>query len=90
MLTIIDPGKGELNMKWKARDKEAEKEKIREAIKKWHNWFAWHPVNIDGYYHWLKTVERKWAPLTLSNLRLGTGNTWSYRESTLRVGQRSF
>lgn len=26
---------------------------------KWHNWFAWYPVNVDGVSYWLETVKRK-------------------------------
>ena len=72
-------------MKWKCRDREAEGIARKKAIRRWHNWFAWHPIEIDGYYHWLKTVERKWIALTKGNLNSGTGNTWDYRESALRV-----
>lgn len=25
----------------------------------WHQWFAWHPVRINGQWVWLETVERK-------------------------------
>lgn len=24
----------------------------------WHRWFAWYPVEIDGHYIWLETIER--------------------------------
>ena len=24
----------------------------------WHEWFAWHPVIIDGVFVWLETIER--------------------------------
>ena len=27
---------------------------------KWHKWFAWHPVYIGGYYHWLVMLERRY------------------------------
>ena len=41
--------------------------------KSWHQWFAWHPVNLDGWCYdrpskwvWLETVERRrwggWEP----------------------------
>ena len=73
-------------MRWKARDREAEKIAKKRAVRKWHNWFAWYPVKIEGHYYWLTTVERKWTPLTFGNFGLGTGNTWNYRESALRAG----
>jgi len=25
----------------------------------WHDWFAWHPVTIDGERVWLESVERR-------------------------------
>lgn len=74
-------------MKWKAGDKEAEKVVKKNAMRKWHSWFAWYPVEIKGYYYWLEQVERKWIPLTAGfTFELDTGNAWSYRESTLRAG----
>lgn len=31
--------------------------------KKWHRWFAWHPVvTPDGTILWLETVERRVDP----------------------------
>lgn len=24
----------------------------------WHNWFAWHPIWVDGYFVWLEDVNR--------------------------------
>lgn len=28
-------------------------------LSKWHPWFAWHPVKIEGKWYWLKRVERR-------------------------------
>ena len=27
--------------------------------RKWHKWFAWHPVRIGNERVWLETVERQ-------------------------------
>jgi hypothetical protein len=30
------------------------------AQRKWHRWFAWHPVDIEGYGKvWLRFVQRQ-------------------------------
>ena len=26
---------------------------------RWHRWFAWHPVKINGIYFWGEIVEKK-------------------------------
>ena len=38
-----------------------EKEKIREAKKEWHGWFAWHPVRLGSpsYWAWFENIQRK-------------------------------
>lgn len=41
-------------MKWKY---ETEKER-KDRLKQWRKWFAWYPVDIDGYKYWLCYVER--------------------------------
>ena len=28
-----------------------------------HNWFAWYPVEADGYIVWLRHIERGWNHL---------------------------
>ena len=44
-------------MKW--RSETLQQRKVR--IKKWHSWFAWHPVRIGKTDHvvWFETVFRK-------------------------------
>lgn len=39
----------------------------------WHEWFAWHPVTIDGQTVWLETILRyeQWSPV---------GSYWIYEE----------
>jgi hypothetical protein len=29
------------------------------ARNKWHDWFAWFPVDVGTEYRWLEIVERK-------------------------------
>lgn len=47
----------------------------------WHTWFAWFPVNVDGYnaypgtYVWLQSVERRYV---VSDYGYDT-NRWAYR-----------
>jgi hypothetical protein len=47
-----------------------------EARKRWHRWFAWHPVRIDRQVVWLETVERKGEWIFDS---LGGDWAWEYR-----------
>jgi len=28
-------------------------------LAEWHDWFAWHPVTVDGERVWLEKVQRK-------------------------------
>jgi hypothetical protein len=35
-------------MKWKKR------------LTGWYRWFAWYPVEVNGYIVWLEYVERLW------------------------------
>lgn len=52
-------------MRWHSLQDKWEQSDKRKA--KWHKWFAWHPVRIDGDAVWLEYVERKhtiiYAPL---------------------------
>jgi hypothetical protein len=78
-------------MKWKSHKKNYEEIKIqKERERKWHNWFAWYPVKIDDYYHWMKIVERKWVPLTVGTKKIMKQPHWEYRESTLRAGLKNY
>jgi len=29
------------------------------TVKKWHEWFAWRPVKVNGKWIWLKKIYRK-------------------------------
>jgi hypothetical protein len=43
-------------------------------VEKWHNWFAWRPVSVDGHIVWLENIERR------SGLRINkTVYEWEYR-----------
>ena len=35
-----------------------------EALEKWHDWYAWHPVILtNGQVAWLETVRRRHSEL---------------------------
>jgi hypothetical protein len=35
----------------------------RKDITKWHSWFAWKPIDVNGYTVWLEMVQRKGRPV---------------------------
>jgi len=41
-------------MKW-----ESKTNKFFKKREKWHLWFAWFLVNIDGIVYWLEYIERR-------------------------------
>lgn len=44
--------------------------------KKWHQWFAWHPVKINDKWYWFKTVYRKEGIYAF--YKKGAGHMWEY------------
>lgn len=50
-------------------------------IGRWHEWFAWHPVQtFDGRWTWLTTIERRRIQIkeTITHF---TSDWWQYRRS---------
>jgi hypothetical protein len=45
--------------------------------RRWHHWFAWHPVVADGELIWLEPVERLWP----DEFRLSGCKFFLYRKS---------
>lgn len=57
----------------------------------WTDWFAWHPVTIDGQKVWLETVERRLVgdylyteeeARELNTSRMLIDVSWEYRYKT--------
>lgn len=40
-------------------DDKPEPEKAKIDPKKWHEWYAWHPVKINGFWYWFRKVYRR-------------------------------
>lgn len=54
------------------------KEKTRVSRERWHTWYAWHPIRINGMWVWLETVHRK------GTLKCGWGDCyweWQYTDT---------
>lgn len=67
-------------MKWRYETYEEK----RDRLEKWHRWFAWKIVRVNGVAYWLTTLERKAIPaafsIKASHLSLGLDPMWEYRE----------
>lgn len=50
------------------------------SLTDWHRWYAWHPIKIDGSWHWLSWVMRKGEYVREEDF--GYWN-WEYQPSTL-------
>lgn len=44
-------------------------------MKKWHRWFAWEPILMDGKWIWLEYVERRAVHIC----GMWGSITWEYR-----------
>ena len=52
----------------------------RKNTKKWHKWFAWHPIRINEYTMcWLETVLRS------GETDYVTGDDYHYKYKTLNI-----
>jgi hypothetical protein len=50
---------------------------------RWHRWFAWHPVTVDGALVWLETVERHAAKVDVyDDMGSAWAYGWKYRRAT--------
>ena len=50
------------------------------ADEKWHSWFAWHPIAMNGKRVWLKSVYRAkhWVRVVTANGNPGNVHKWKY------------
>ena len=48
-------------------------------IFKWHDWFAWLPVEINGKFVWFKTIQRQAVWLYPSDRAYEAKQSWEYR-----------
>jgi hypothetical protein len=54
--------------------------KSRPHKTQWHQWFAWHPVTIDGTTYWLEHVYRR-GRIELAWNHAGIQWEWEYATS---------
>ena len=61
-------------MRWDARQ--------QIDLTRWAEWFAWHPVKVDGRWVWLETVERRGERQIVCNGDFQPEETivWEYRD----------
>lgn len=69
------------------RSPQFQKPRKNDEVKPWKSWFAWHPVKINGKWHWLKTIFRQEGPY--SYYKKGAGADWRYASDTFDLFQKS-
>lgn len=45
---------------------------------RWHRWFAWHPIDLNGQWHWLAMVLRR-RQMSHHRCSEGSQTWWEYR-----------
>jgi hypothetical protein len=53
---------------------------------KWHTWFAWYPVEVEGRWYLFEQVERKWELFDFCyDDMFSRTSGWVYRVGKLTV-----
>lgn len=52
---------------------------------KWHEWFAWHPVQVEWEIVWLEKVERRLQKMEFPSLY---GPSWEYRSPSVLATEK--